>query len=131
MTDLIIGKTARPDMTSEPRPGFQSLPPVQYVYAAEEDRCAVRHKVSIPARIRFSCSSSFDTEVTDLSLAGFCCDALLETHAGTRCWITLPGLGSLEAETVHHDNRGLGCAFAELINPAVLDRFVANYPPKG
>ena len=130
MTNLMTNNN-RQAIDSKAKPGFQSLPPIPYVYATEEDRCARRHKVAIPARIRFSCSQSFDTEITDISLAGFCCDALLETHSGTRCWITMPGLGSLEAETVHHDNRGLGCAFAVLLNPAVLDRFIAQYPPKG
>jgi len=130
MTDILKDHKNRHQDAIAPTPGFVSLPPVHYVYAAEEDRCAVRHPVCIPARMRFSCSQSFDVEITDISLAGFCCDALLEMHAGTVCWITMPGLGSLQAEIVHHDNRGLGCAFAELINPAVLDRFILHYPAK-
>ena len=101
--------------------------PIAYALAAGEDRCAVRKKVSIPAHMRFSCSQSFVTEVSDISLAGFSCDALLQIHPGTRCWITLPGLGSLEGEVVRHDNRGLGCAFAVLLNPAVLDRLLDKY----
>ncbi len=103
---------------------------IHYAFAAEEDRCAERHKVAIPARLRFSCASSFTVEVRDLSLAGFGCDALLTMHPGTRCWLTLPGLGALEAETVRNDDRGLGCAFSSLMSPAVVDRFVAKYPRK-
>lgn len=104
------------------------LNPVAYIYAAEEDRCAPRHELSIPAKMRFSGSASFEIEVVNMSLAGFACDALLQIQTGTICWLTLPGLGALEAEVVHHNNLGLGCAFRNLLNPAVLDAYVAKYP---
>ncbi len=103
---------------------------VSYAIASEEDRCAPRCRLSIPARMRFSCSSSFAVEVTDMSLAGFACDALLATEPGTLCWLTLPGLGALEAEVVRHSNEGMGCAFKNLLNLAVLNHYVAKYPAK-
>ncbi len=115
---------------SEPKPGFESRPPFEYVYAAEEDRCAVRYPVAIPARLRFSCAQSFDVVLSDISLAGFNCDALMQADPGTRCWITMQGLGSLEAEVIRYDNRGLGCAFSILLNPAVLDRLLAEFSTK-
>lgn len=130
MTDLLTDEKTHVDGRGEPKPGFESLHPIHYAFAAEEDRCAIRYKVAIPARLRFSCAQSFDVVMSDISLAGFNCDALLQAHAGTRCWITMPGLGSLEAEVVRHDNRGLGCAFGVLLNPAVLDRLVATYPDR-
>lgn len=101
-----------------------------YAFMAEEDRCAPRHKVAIPAKMRFSGSSSFPSEVTNISLAGFACDALLQAHPGTRCWLTLPGLAPLEAEVVHRKDAGLGCAFSNMLNPAVLDRYLASYPAR-
>ncbi|MEO0440638.1 MAG: PilZ domain-containing protein [Pseudomonadota bacterium] len=106
------------------------IPPTQipYIYAAEEDRCAPRHDVLIPSRMRFTGSNSFSVNVVNISLAGFACDALLQIHSGTRCWLTLPGLGALEASVVHHNNEGLGCAFENMLNPAVLDRYVTHYP---
>lgn len=103
---------------------------IPYAIAADEDRCAPRHKLAIPARMRFSCSSSFQVEVTDMSLAGFACDALLAVHPGTLCWLTLPGLGALEAEVVRHDNNGMGCAFKNLLNLAVFNHYVAKYSAK-
>jgi len=116
MTDLLIKKNT-------------NLPsPISYAHAALEDRCAPRHKLAIPAKLRFSCSNSFEIEVTDMSLAGFACDALLEIGSGTRCWLTLPGLGALEAEIVRNNNEGLGCAFVNLISLPVLDHYVAKYP---
>ena len=44
---------------------------MSYATASAEDRCSPRQRLSIPARMRFSCSSSFPVEVTDMSLAGF------------------------------------------------------------
>lgn len=99
-----------------------------YALASGEDRCAVRHKVAIPAKLRFTGCSGFAVKVTDLSLAGFACDAMVQAHPGARCWLALPGLAPLEAEVVHRSNLGLGCSFHNLLNAAVLDRFVASYP---
>ncbi len=130
MTDYFTEPETISRTPDDPKPGFASLPPIHYVYAAEEDRCAVRYPVAIPARLRFSCSQSFDVTLSDISLAGFNCDALLHAHPETRCWITMPSLGSLEAEVVRHDNRGLGCAFGVLLNPAVMDRLLAEYSTK-
>ena len=101
-----------------------------YAIASDEDRCAPRQQLAIPARMRFSCSSSFPVEVTDMSLAGFACDALLSSHPGTLCWLTLPGLAALEAEVVRHSNEGMGCAFKNLLNLAVLNHYVAKYPAR-
>jgi hypothetical protein len=101
-----------------------------YAIASDEDRCAPRQRLAIPARIRFSCSPSVPVEVTDMSLAGFACDALSAAHPGTLCWLTLPGLGALEAEVVRHGNHGMGCAFKNLLNLAVLNLYVAKYPAK-
>jgi len=103
---------------------------LSYAIASEEDRCAPRQRLAIPARMRFSCSSGFPVEVTDMSLAGFACDALSAAHPGTLCWLTLPGLGALEAEVVRHSNDGIGCAFKNLLNLAVLNHYVARYPAK-
>ncbi|MEH6758225.1 MAG: PilZ domain-containing protein [Parasphingorhabdus sp.] len=112
-------------------PTTRTMPKIApYAFAAEEDRCALRHKVAIPAKLRFSGSTSFSVEIANISLAGFACDALLQAHPGTRCWLTLPGLAPLEAEVIHLNNMGLGCAFQSMLNPAVLDRFIANFPAR-
>lgn len=118
-------------MTRTASPGFATpLNDLSYAVSSDEDRCVVRHRLSIPAQMRFSCSKSFAVEVSDLSLAGFACDALVEAHKGTICWLTLPGLGAMEAEVVHHGNSGLGCAFKNMLNLAVLNHFVAKYSSK-
>lgn len=120
MTDSMVRRS--------PNIAVNNQPELPYAIASEEDRCALRHPVSIPAKMRFSCSSSFPVEVTNLSLAGFACDALVTVQPGGLCWLTLPGLGALEAEVVHQSNRGIGCSFQRLLNPAVLDHYIAKYP---
>lgn len=120
MTDSMV-RRSRPSVVD-------SQPTVPYAIAAEEDRCAVRYALSIPARMRFSCSPGFPVTIMNMSVAGFACDALLGSPPGTLCWLTLPGLGALEAEVVRHDPDGMGCAFKTLLNPAVLDLYVRKYP---
>ncbi len=92
-----------------------------------EDRCGERYNILIPAKLRFTGQSAFTVEVVDLSMSGFGCEALTSMGAGVRCWLTLPGLGSLEAETVRNDGRILGCAFVNLLDERLLNGFQANY----
>ena len=49
---------------------------IPYDKAAQEDRCAPRARVGIPATLRASGGRSFHTVVHDLSLAGFCASAV-------------------------------------------------------
>jgi len=98
-----------------------------YTTAAQEDRCAPRTKLNIPATLRPSGSTGFATVVTDLSLGGFAAVAVTGMRPGTLCWLTLPTLGGLQAEIVWNDGATVGCAFATLMNPAVHDAIVARY----
>ena len=101
--------------------------PLSYAQAAQEDRSAPRVKVHIPAMLRPSGEQRFQVEVTTLSLSGFSCFALTSQHPGRLCWLTLPGLGALQAEVVRNDGMTLGCAFASLLSPAVLNHIVAQF----
>ncbi len=107
----------------------------RYHVAAQEDRCAPRAAVSIPATLRPSGSGGFPVVVTDLSLAGFACQAVTGMKPGTLCWLTLPGLSGLQAELVWNNGQMVGCAFARLLNQAVLELVVSRYrapqPPLG
>lgn len=98
-----------------------------YELAAQEDRCAPRAKVSIPAMLRPSGGRSFHTEVHDLSLGGFSATAHRRMFAGNLCWLTLPGLESLQAEVVWWEGGLVGCAFASLLSPIVHDNILARY----
>ncbi|RXZ65817.1 PilZ domain-containing protein [Pelagerythrobacter rhizovicinus] len=103
----------------------------RYAIAAQEDRCAPRTKLTIPAQLRASGGRAFQTVVHDLSISGFSAAAINRMHPGQVCWITLPGLGALQAEVIWWDNCQVGCAFAELLSPIVHDNIVSKYRSGG
>ena len=103
----------------------------RYSVAAQEDRCAPRTKLTIPAQLRASGGRGFPTVVHDLSVSGFSAAAINRMHPGQICWLTLPGLGALQAEVIWWDNCQVGCAFAELLSPIVHDNIVGQYQSSG
>ena len=108
-----------------------SVPPIPnnipYDIAAQEDRCAPRQRIAIPATLRFSGCRGVPSVVHDLSLSGFCAAAINHVHPGTICWLTLPGLEALQAEVVWWDNSLLGGAFDSLLSPIVYDNILARW----
>ncbi len=99
----------------------------RYAIAAQEDRCGQRTKLSIPAQLRASGGRGFQTVVHDLSISGYSGSAINRMHPGTMCWLTLPGLESLQGEVVWWDNCMVGVAFTELLSPIVHDNILARY----
>lgn len=99
----------------------------RYLVAAQEDRCAPRTRLQIPASLRPSGDKGFATTVHDLSLGGFSCEALSRMRSGALCWLTLPGLSALQAEVIWNHSGMVGCAFANLLNPAVFEKVVERY----
>ncbi len=105
-------------------------PPAQadkYSVAAQEDRCAPRTRLIIPSQLRASGGRAFQTVVNDLSISGFSASAISRMHPGQVCWITLPGLESLQAEVVWWEASQVGCAFCELLSPIVHDNILQQY----
>ena len=101
---------------------------MRYEHAAQEDRSAPRIRLNIPATMRPSGSPGFKVIVKDLSLSGVACEALTGMKGGTRVWLTLPGLAALQAEIMWNDGTMVGCAFTQLLNPAVLENILARFP---
>lgn len=101
--------------------------PDRYTLASQEDRCAPRTKLTIPAQLRASGGRAFQTVVHDLSISGFSAAALNRMHEGQLCWLTLPGLESLQAQVVWWENCLVGCAFSELLSPIVHDSIIARF----
>ena len=101
----------------------------RYDLASQEDRCAPRTRLTIPAQLRASGGRAFQTVVHDLSISGFSAAAISRMHQGQLCWITLPGLESLQAEVVWWDNSIVGCAFQSLLIPIVHDNVIQRYAP--
>lgn len=101
----------------------------RYEVAAQEDRCAPRTKITIPAQLRASGGRAFQSVVHDLSISGFSATAINRMHPGQVCWLTLPGLESLMAEVVWWENSIVGCAFYDLLSPIVHDNVLSRYTP--
>src|SRR5262245_5855583 len=99
----------------------------RYARAAQEDRCAPRTRLTIPASLRPSGSKGFQTTVNDLSISGFSATSINRMHPGTICWLTIPGLESMEARVVWWANSLVGCEFQQLLSPIVHDNIVARW----
>ncbi len=95
--------------------------PDRYRTAAQEDRCAPRTHLMIPASLRPSGSRAFETIIRNLSISGFSATSPTRLHHGAICWLTLPGLGALQAEVAWWDNSMVGCGFSNLMSPIILD----------
>ena len=54
-------------------------------------------------------------------------------RAGAICWVTFPGLTSLQAEIIWNDGIRVGCALSNLLAQPVLDRLIARFgvPARG
>ncbi|MEP0190844.1 MAG: PilZ domain-containing protein [Erythrobacter sp.] len=102
-----------------------------YSVAAQEDRCGVRTKLTIPASLRASGGRAFQTVVHDLSISGFSSSSITRMHEGQMVWLTLPGLEALQGEVVWWDNCIVGCAFSELLSPIVHDNILQRYSIAG
>ena len=103
----------------------------RYQIAAQEDRCSPRTKLTIPASLRASGGRAFQSVVHDLSISGFSAASINRMHEGQVCWLTLPGLESLQAQVVWWDNCIVGCAFTELLSPIVHDNILQRYSNTG
>ncbi len=99
----------------------------RYALAAQEDRCAPRTRIAIPATLRVSGARGFQTVVHDLSLGGFCAAAVNRVHPGTVCWLTLPGMEGQQCEVIWWNNSLIGCAFQNLLNPIIHDNILARW----
>ena len=106
----------------------------KYAFAAQEDRCAPRARLSIPATLRPAGGKRLQTVIRNLSISGFSATAISRIPVGTGCWLTLPGHEAMQARTIWWEQGLVGCAFERLLTPldydAVLTRWNADgvYP---
>lgn len=103
----------------------------RYEIAAQEDRSAPRTRLTIPAQLRVSGGRAFQSVVHDLSLSGFSATAVSRMHIGSVCWLTLPGLESLQSEVIWWQDGLCGCAFAQLMSPIVHENILARFHGDG
>ena len=103
----------------------------RYALAAQEDRSAPRTKTLIPAQLRPSGSKGFQTVIHDLSLSGFSAMAINRLHIGGVCWLTMPGMESMQAQVIWWENGMVGCAFQQLLSPIILDNIIDRWQSEG
>jgi len=97
-----------------------------YFIAAQEDRCAPREAIGIPAVLRPSGGRGFQTELRDISIAGFSSVAVVRMAPGTLCWLSLPGLSPQQCEVAWWADSTVGCAFTQMLSPFVLEALLAR-----
>jgi PilZ domain len=95
----------------------------------EEARRAERLDVTIKASLREHGTTKFEVKVIDLSTTGFRCETSFTLHPDTRVWLTIPGMGALEAIVAWRNRYLYGFTFEKSLHPAVWqhisDRFGA------
>ena len=100
--------------------------PADYFTAAQEDRCTPREAIAIPATLRPSAARGFQTELRDISIAGFSAVSVVRMAPGTVCWLSLPGLAPQQCEVAWWADSMVGCAFTQLLSPFVLEALLAR-----
>ena len=104
---------------------MQHWAPPETETPSEESRRAPRTAVSIRAYLRMACSDRFSVYVTDLSQTGFQVETVHRVQIGATAWLTIPGLGPLDARVAWNRNGHYGMAFCKPLHPAVFDHIVA------
>ncbi len=93
-----------------------------------DHRRAERLDVRLAAGLREPGSSQrFEVDVVDLSVVGFRCETSFTLVPGNRVFITIPGLGAIEATVGWRRGYTYGCEFDRYLHNAVFDHIVASH----
>ncbi|MDE8652741.1 PilZ domain-containing protein [Novosphingobium album (ex Liu et al. 2023)] len=105
----------------------------RYSIAAQEDRSAPRTRRAIPVALHAAgaAGQGFSTVLRDLSISGFSAPLSGALDPGTPCSLTVPGLHSLRARVVWWNKGLVGCAFDDLLNPAICDDLLDHWRGAG
>jgi PilZ domain len=66
-------------------------------------------------------SGKFSVTIKDISVTGFRCETNFALRPGSRVWLTIPNLSSLESIVIWRNDFIYGCKFAAPLHIAVLD----------
>jgi PilZ domain len=92
-----------------------------------EARRAERLSVNIKASLRKQGTTKFDVEMHDLSMTGFRFETAFTLPEGTSIWLTIPGLGGLEAKIAWRRDFLYGASFVNPLYPAVFDHIAKQF----
>ena len=86
---------------------------------ASDTRRSQRVRIAARARFREVGANPYEVEIDDLSATGFRMISYTRPRTGTRIWVTLPGLQSLEAVVRRTQGNNHGCEFTQPLHPSV------------
>lgn len=86
-----------------------------------------RVPLRMTASLRESGGRKYDIIVFDLSLSGCRCEALFTVNPGSRIWIQIPGMQSIETVVIRRDRFILGCQFVNKLHPATFDHIRTKF----
>lgn len=96
--------------------------------ARRDHRRAERLDVRLPCELREPGSSQrFEVDVVDLSVVGFRCETSFTLVPGNRVFVTIPGLGPIEAIVSWRRGFTYGAEFDRYLHNAVFDHIVASH----
>ena len=87
----------------------------------------MRQRVRIRALVREAGSARVDIDVIDLSATGFRFESVHDFAVGTRVFLSLPTLQSLEAVVIWCSGYHFGCRFVKPLHPAVFETVAKRY----
>ncbi|MBA3896285.1 MAG: PilZ domain-containing protein [Sphingomonadaceae bacterium] len=101
---------------------------MQRALKPRDHRRAQRLDVRLEAELREPGSSQrFEVTVVDLSVVGFRCETSFTLKPGQRVFVTIPGLGPIEAVVEWRRLYAYGCSFDRPLHTAVFDLLVARH----
>jgi hypothetical protein len=72
-------------------------------------------------------ASRIQTVIRNLSLSGFSATAINRIPVRTTCWLTLPGLDTLQSHVVWWEQGLVGCGFERLLTPHEYEAVLARW----
>lgn len=97
--------------------------------SAPNTRRSQRMRIAARARFREAGANPYEVEIDDLSASGFRMVSYTRPRAGTRIWVTLPGMHSLEAVVRRSDGNNHGCEFIVPLHPSVAQHLQSLLKP--
>jgi hypothetical protein len=98
------------------------------IASTNEARRTERYDLMFQASLRETGSTRFNIVIKDLSVTGFRCETSFNLKVGKTVWLTIPGLGPLEAEVKWKEKFLFGCSFISPLHTAVLDHIARQVP---
>lgn len=87
-----------------------------------------RDAVEIRAKLLVSAGPRFMVSVIDLSRNGFRIETGNSISAGTKVYLSMPGMHSLSARVAWHDRLYYGCEFTQPLHESIFEHIARQHP---